>query len=362
MIETDPHAHNAAPFPPPSTASGALRAPDDHATDGVAVVIPAFNEERFIASVVLQARPFAEHVIVVDDGSSDRTADLAEAAGAMVVRQATNQGKAAALNAGFEVARMLDPRVVVCLDGDAQHEPAEVPQLIRPILDGDADVVVGSRFLTTKSDIPAWRQVGQHTLTALTNGMSGTTLSDSQSGYRAFSPTALQALRFTRQGLSVESEMQFLFEPAGLRVVEVPISVRYQDGNKRNPFVHGLEVIDAMISLVARRRPLLFFSVPGALLALAGTGLGLRVAFSFSQTGTLMVGMAILTTLLLVIGLLLGVTGVILHSVGHLVERVREEVQVAVERAHEGRAQARPDARTAAVTSAHRTRPEPERA
>ena len=313
----------------------------DHDVRGIVVVIPAFNEERFIASVVLQTRPYAEHVIVVDDGSSDRTATLALAAGAMVTRQVTNQGKAAALTAGFALADTLEPRVVVCLDGDAQHEPAEVPTLVRPILAGDADVVIGSRFLTTKSSIPAWRQAGQHTLTAMTNGMSGTKISDSQSGFRAFSPTATRALRFTSRGLSVESEMQFLFEPAGLRVVEVPISVRYQDGNKRNPFVHGLEVIDAMISLVARRRPLLFFSLPGALLALGGAGLGLRVTIAFGETGTLMVGMAILTTLLLVVGLLLGVTGVILHSVGHLVERVREEVHTAVLNATEARQERR---------------------
>lgn len=297
--------------------------------EGVVVVIPAFNEERFIASVVFQARPFAQHVVVVDDGSTDRTADLAEAAGAIVVRMLANAGKAAALNAGFEFARTLDPQVVVCLDGDAQHEPSEVPTLAGPVLSGEADVVVGSRFLTTRSDIPKWRQVGQQTLTVMTNGMSGVRLTDSQSGFRAFSRTAVDALRFNSGGLSVESEMQFLFEPAGLRVAEVPISVRYQDGNKRNPFVHGLEVIDAMVSLVARRRPLLFFSLPGALLAIAGSVLGLNVVLTMNDTGDLMIGSAVLTTLLLVVGLLLGVTGVILHSLGHLMGRLREELRAA---------------------------------
>lgn len=304
------------------------------ATAGVVVVIPAFDEERFIASVVLQAMPYAERVIVVDDGSRDRTADLAEAAGAVVIRQPENRGKAAALNAGFAHARTLHPRVVVCLDGDAQHEPAEVPTLVAPILAGEADVVVGSRFLETKSDIPAWRQVGQHTLTALTNNMSGLHLTDSQSGFRAFSPTAVDLLRFTSQGLSVESEMQFLLGPAGLRVTEVPISVRYQDGNKRNPVVHGLQVVDAMITLVARRRPLLFFSLPGALLATAGMVIGLNVILTMSRTGTLLVGSTVLTTLLILVGLLMGVSGVILHSVGHLVGRLRVDMQEAIERVH----------------------------
>ena len=308
---------------------------------GIVAVIPAFNEERFIASVVFQTQPFVEHVIVVDDGSSDRTAVLAEAAGALVVRQATNQGKAEALNAGFEAAEALRPRAVVCLDADAQHEPSEIPNVVRPVLAGTADVVVGSRFLETKSDIPAWRQVGQYTLTALTNGMSGTALTDSQSGFRAFSPTAASALRFGSRGLSVESEMQFLFDPAGLRVVEVPISVRYLDGNKRNPFAHGLEVVDALVSLVARRRPLLFFSLPGALLVLAGVVVGLHVASTLSTTGTLLIGSSVLSALLTILGMLLGVTGIILHSVGHLVGRLSDEVHVAIRSAYQQRARAR---------------------
>ncbi|MEM6431078.1 MAG: glycosyltransferase family 2 protein, partial [Deinococcota bacterium] len=154
--------------------------------DGVVVaVIPAFNEERFISSVVIQTRHYATHVVVVDDGSSDRTAELARLAGAYVVHQAQNQGKAAALNAGFKAALHYQPDAIVCLDGDAQHEPSEIPEVVQPILAKQADVVIGSRFLAKKSKIPAWRQVGQHTLTQVTNVASGVRTTDSQSGYRA---------------------------------------------------------------------------------------------------------------------------------------------------------------------------------
>lgn len=311
----------------PDIANQIAMAPAHRVLDGVIVVIPAFNEERFIASVVLQALPFAHHVIVVDDGSTDRTGKLAETAGAIVVHQPSNAGKGAALMAGFAKAMTLEPSVLVCLDGDAQHEPSEIPVLIGPILDGEADVVIGSRFLSTRSHIPSWRQAGQHTLTAMTNGMSRTKVTDSQSGFRAFSPTAARALRFTSQGLSVESEMQFLFEPAGLRVTEVPISVRYQDGNKRNPVVHGMQVVDAMVSLVARRRPLLFFTGPGIVSMLLGAMIGFRVVIALDRSGTLLIGSAMLTVLFLVVGMLLGVTGIILHSVGHIVGRLRDEVQ-----------------------------------
>ncbi len=158
---------------PPTTLSqeqAQVITPVENAT--IVAVIPSFNEERFIASVVIKARHYATYVIVVDDGSDDRTAELAGLAGARVVSLPQNMGKAEALNAGFRAARELNPDAVVCLDGDAQHEPAEIPDPVGPVLRGEADVVIGSRFLGKRSDIPVWRQVGQHTLTAFTNLMA----------------------------------------------------------------------------------------------------------------------------------------------------------------------------------------------
>lgn len=292
----------------------------------VVAVIPAYNEERFIASVVLRTFEHAAAVIVVDDGSSDATAQLAERSGATVIRQPRNMGKARALHVGFRAAIDLGADTVVCLDADAQHDPAEIPVVAAPILDGKADVVIGTRFHSTKSRIPAWRQVGQHTLTAVTNTLSGVRVTDSQSGFRAFSVKAAKALKFRSGGLSVESEMQFLFEAAGLTVVEVPISVQYRDGNKRNPVVHGIQVLEAMLSLVGRRRPLMFFSLPGAVLATSGGVMGVFVTARVEQGGELFMGTALLTVLLLLVGTLLAVTGVVLHSIGHLFGRFRTEI------------------------------------
>ena len=293
-------------------------------TPTIIAVIPAYNEERFIASVVFQTKQHATHTIVIDDGSTDHTAYLAQQAGATVIRQPHNQGKAQALNTGFKHALTLNPTVIVCLDADAQHNPADIPTVIKPILNQTADVVIGSRFLSTKNNIPKWRQAGQHSLTIVTNTLSGTKTTDSQSGFRAFSPQAAQILNFKTTGLSVESEMQFLFQPANLRVAEAPITVKYQDGNKRNPIIHGLQVLDAMLSLIARRRPLAYFSLPGALIATIGLLIGTRVILTMQNTGQLMTGMTVLTALLIIAGILLGVTGIMLHSISTFANRIEE--------------------------------------
>ena len=144
----------------------------EDATRGIVVLIPAYNEERYIGSVVLKARRYAEAVIVVDDGSTDATAEIAEAAGAVVVRHAENRGKGAALNSGFRRARGLDPQALVVLDADGQHRPEEMGQVLSPILSGEADIVVGSRYLDRRSIVPRHRIWGHRVFTGLTQLMS----------------------------------------------------------------------------------------------------------------------------------------------------------------------------------------------
>ena len=300
----------------------------------VIAVIPAYNEARFIGSVVLSAKRMVEVVIVVDDGSTDYTSEIAAAAGAEVVRLAQNQGKGAALNAGFRAALKHHPDAVVMLDGDAQHDPEEIPSVINPVLAGKADVVIGSRFLTTKSDIPWWRQIGQHVLTGVTNVASGVKLTDSQSGFRAFSPRAVEQMAFHSGGLAVESEMQFQIQNSHLKWMEVPIGVSYRDGNKRNPVAHGIHVIDSILGMIAQRHPLLFFGVPGLLGMATGIGFGMWVANHVTTYHSLSVGGALVSLVFLLTGLLLCVTAVILHSVDRMTGRLREDVRITLERAN----------------------------
>jgi len=280
----------------------------------VVVAIPAHNEDRFIGSLVLKLRAQHRDVLVVDDGSTDATSTVAEAAGAIVVRHPANLGKAAAVQTAFEHARVAGADVLVILDGDSQHDPADVDRLAEPVLSGEADMVVGSRFAGVRSRIPGWRIVGQRALTLATNMGSGLHLSDSESGYRAFSRRALNEMRFRRNGFAIEPETQFEAKQRGWKVAEVPIRVHYELPMKRNPVWHGVWQIDAILRLIAQHRPLLFFAAPGILMVLCGLLLGFYVTRIYDSTQQLAIGYALLTVLLCVVGMLGTFTGIVLHA------------------------------------------------
>lgn len=279
-------------------------------------VIAALNEDRFIGSVVLKTRRYVDHVIVVDDGSHDQTATVAAEAGAIVIRHEQNQGKAQAVNTGLRKAREMNASLVVLIDADGQHDPDEIPTLVAPIEAGLADMVIGSRFLGVRSRIPRWRVLGQHALTLVTNLASGVSITDSQSGFRALSRRAVNAMTFRPEGgFSLESEMQFLAQQHHLTVHEVPVSVTYAERPKRNPLGHGLQVLNGIVVLVSQHRPLVFFGVPGILILLVGVLLGIIVVDRYNTYQTLAIGTALISLLLSIIGIQTLFTGIILHSI-----------------------------------------------
>jgi len=288
---------------------------ENFSRQGVVVVIPAYNEDRFIGSMVIKTLHYAEHVIVVDDGSADMTALVAEEAGAHLLRLPENRGKGVAMQAGLQKASDFAPAVIVVIDGDGQHHPKDIPILVQPILANEAQVVVGSRFIKDGNKIPLWRIFGQHSLTIATNLLSGVSLTDSQSGFRAFSPSILPLMNFSQSGFAVESEIQFLAQQHGLIIKEVPIGVTYAEKSKRNPFAHGLQILNSLLFLIGQHRPLLFFGIPGILTLLAGLGLGYYVAWAYRQTQVLAIGYAMITVMLTVLGATALFTGLMLHSV-----------------------------------------------
>ncbi|HRQ42054.1 MAG TPA: glycosyltransferase family 2 protein [Chloroflexota bacterium] len=286
----------------------------------IVAVVPAFNEERFIGSVILKTKKHVDQVIVVDDGSRDATADIAREAGAILVAHDQNQGKGEALNNGLRAARELGADVVVVLDGDGQHLPEEMALVTAPVLQNEADIVVGSRYIQRGCTVPRHRILGHWFFNMLTGAASGIHVTDSQSGFRAFSRHALEVLNFQSAGFSVESEMQFIAHEKQLRVKEVPITIRYLDPPKRSVLGQGLNVLNGVLRLVGQYRPLLFFGPLAAMIILAGLGLGFLIIDIYQRTTNLAVGYALISVLLFIIGTVTFSTGVILHSVRGLLQ------------------------------------------
>lgn len=283
--------------------------------------IPAFNEEVAIASVVLLARKHADEVVVVDDGSKDRTVRVAELAGARVIKHTKNGGYGAALRTIFAEARRLKPDVLVILDSDGQHNADDIPRLTAPVLAGEADLVIGSRFLESGDDksVPAYRKAGIKVLTGLSNvgstkGENKTT--DGQSGYRAYGPKAIAALELKDSDMGISAEILFEARKAGLRFKDVPIQVRYDvEGSSQGPIEHGLGVIASILRYVEREHPIKAVALPGIVLLALGlllAGLSFRVYFA---SGFLPFGPTVGSAALTTVGLLLAFTGLILHAI-----------------------------------------------
>ncbi len=216
----------------------------------ILAIIPCFNEQKYIFDVVTISKEYVDVVLVVDDGSSDNTAALAESAGAMVVRHSLNQGKGAALTTAFNIIKDLDFKAIVVLDGDGQHDPIEIDNLLKPVLNENADMVIGSRFLEDSAKIPFYRKIGQSVLNVATNLGSGVKVSDSQSGFRAFNSKAIKFMTFNETGLSVESEMQFIAAKHKIKICEVSISTIYNSTLKRSPIKHGLSVLCKVLGMI----------------------------------------------------------------------------------------------------------------
>ncbi|HEY50569.1 MAG TPA: glycosyltransferase family 2 protein [Dehalococcoidia bacterium] len=288
----------------------------------IIVGIPAYNEERYIGSVVLQARRFAREVVVVDDGSSDRTAQVAELAGATLIKHQQNSGYGATVQSVLAEAKKRNPEVLVLLDADGQHNPEEISSLVDAIANG-ADVAIGSRKIKSE-DIPAYRKFGQNIISYFTRVLSRSKLSDTESGFRAFSRKAINVLEPREQGMAISAETISEAMAKGLKIAEVPISAIYtRDGSTLNPIRHGIGVLNRVLVMISERRPLLFFGTAGAISIILGIVAGVIVLKALFTANELAVGTAMVAMLLITVGTLCIFAGMILNV---LVKRIRDSL------------------------------------
>ncbi len=279
----------------------------------ILVALPAFNEERYIGSVVLKTKKYATEVIVFDDGSSDATAEVARLAGATVLRNGSNRGKGAAMKELLASARARMPDALVFLDADGQHDPNEIPRLINAIREG-YDLVVGSRKAQS-ANTPLYRRIGQSVLSIAASVVSrGRKVKDSESGFRALSPRMIRETELTESGFAVETEMIARAAEKGMRIIEVPVSSIYvEDGSTQNPVRHGFGVLGRIVNMISERRPLLIFGVTGTVLGILGILAGLRVLTAIVHSRVLPIGTALLSAVFLIVGVFSIFTGIVLN-------------------------------------------------
>jgi glycosyltransferase involved in cell wall biosynthesis len=224
----------------------------------VAVVMPAHNEAAVIGSVLARIPSRIESFdvvsVVVDDGSTDSTADVARRQGAYVVRHLTNLGVGAATVTGLRAARALNPDVIVTMDADGQHDPQEIEALVQCLINGSFDVVIGSRLLNP-AGMPPTRIAANLLLNAITYLVYRKIVSDSQSGFKAFSRHALEVMDLSSPGYEICSEMVGEMYRKNLRYKSLPVKAVYTEYSKAKgqPFLNGVNIILGLLVRLMRR-------------------------------------------------------------------------------------------------------------
>ena len=202
-------------------------------------VIPAYNEEKNISRITSKAKKYVDHVVVVDDGSRDKTRQLAENAGAIVLRHIINLGKGAALKTGCDYAFKKGAEFVVALDADAQHSPNDIPRFIEKL--EKYDIVFSYR--KTSSKMPAVLRFGNWFISNAAIALYGVKLKDTQCGFRAFSKKAYSKIRWNSADYSMESEMISRTGKQKLKYVQIPIRTIYADRYKGTTVIDGVKIV-----------------------------------------------------------------------------------------------------------------------
>lgn len=298
------------------------------------VTIPAYNEEKTISDVIKEIRELKPEdfegrisdikIVVVNDGSNDNTAKVAKDAGAdVVVSFRRNRGLARAFGQGIETALELGADIIVNIDADDQYDAKEIPKLVNPILDGEADIVLGSRFEGWIEYMPPQKRIGNKIATWVTRIVSGFPTSDAQTGFRAFSRDAAMKLHVLGDYTYVQ-ETIIQANQHGLKIVEVPITFRKRKGDGQSRLISnifGYAKRAGMIILRSYRdyNPLKVFGLIGGVFIAGGLYFGWRVLSYYFATGGVSgrLPSAVLATLLLIVGvqtLVLGLLADMLRS------------------------------------------------
>ncbi|MBL4654282.1 MAG: glycosyltransferase family 2 protein [Bacteroidia bacterium] len=288
----------------------------------ITIGIPAFNEEKNIGKVIISLKKIVNDIIVCDDGSTDLTKEIAEGLGAKVISHKKNMGYGEAIKSIFNEAKKNETDILVTFDADGQHRSEDIKNLTKPILDQQAEMVIGSRFLKNETDMPNYRKIGIKVLTKVTNMSIKENLTDSQSGLRAYHKKVLQNINLTDSGMGISTEILIKSHQNKFRIIEVPIKILYgKDTSTHNPISHGTSVLLSTIKYTSIQHPLKFYGISGIVLLLVGLSFLLWTLQIYAEETRVVTNIALIGIGTLILGAILMISGILLYS---LVSVVRE--------------------------------------
>ena len=290
----------------------------------IIVGIPAFNEEKNIAVLIIQLKKIADKIIVCNDGSTDLTSKIAEELGATVINHEKNLGYGAAIRSIFLKSKELDGDVLVTFDADGQHKIEDINRVVDPIINEESDLVIGSRFLDkSEKEVPQYRKVGIKIITKITNVTIKKQLTDSQSGFRAYSKKVLNELNPSELGMGISTEILIKASAKNFRISEVPIKITYDgDTSTHNPISHGSSVLLSTIKFTSIEHPLKFYGVPSMIFFAIGLFFVYFSAQYYTEIGRLNTNLTLVAAGTMLIAVVLFITSVLLYS---LISVVREK-------------------------------------
>jgi len=289
-----------------------------------AIGIPAYNEEKNIAKIIVDSKKIADQILVCDDGSTDSTAAIAESLGAIVVKHPKNLGYGSAIHSIFLKAKEIDTDILVTIDADGQHRSEDIAKVIEPIKKGDADLIIGSRFLDRSAEkIPEYRKLGIKIITKVTNSSLKNKITDSQSGFRAYSKKVISKLNVSDMGMGISTEILIKSSSLGFRIGEVPIKVLYGgDTSTHNPISHGTSVLFSTVKYTSIEHPLKFYGIPSIIFLIVGLSFTFLSIQYFTEIGRINESLTLIAAGTTLIGVILLITSILLYS---LVSVVREK-------------------------------------
>lgn len=291
-------------------------------------LIPCYNEEHTVGNLILKTKPYVDSVVVVDDGSSDKTTMIAQNAGAVVLSHLLNKGKGAAIKTGFSYALAQGFDDVVTIDGDGQHDPEEIPIVLSELRRNGHDIVIGTRF-GPSTEMPFWRKIGKRVLDYATGIGTGGFVTDSQSGFRAFNKKAIETLvpLLTGEAFSVESEQLIKGHEKGLQMGSARVSCKYNglETSTKTPSSHGVSVLHYVLKMVVKKQPLLFIGVPSLMIILLGLLGGLYTLLYYNTLHLLLIPHTIIVGMLLLIGVPGLLIAMLFHHFPYIVQRSRRK-------------------------------------